>query len=274
MSELTAVVPVWGSYVTYLPACLEAIRSQEAAARIVVVDNASEVPIPPQASDVTVVRTERRLSAGAARNVGLELADTPFVVFADADDTVLPGTWPFLLARLQADPGLVAAAAQLWWVDGSTGGRRPAASPRPHVYAHLNGRPRLFSLYMALRMALPTTTVTVFRTETVIAAGGYGDSELAEDWMLAAAVALRGRVEQHARPGADVLLHRGSLFNRPLTRRQASRSMRDVRNRLRVDACTPLWLRLLLGPIGAFHELKAVASTARPAFTDAGGGRA
>ena len=82
---------------------------------------------------------------------------------------------------------------------------------------------------MALRMALPTTTVTVFRTETVVAAGGYGDSELAEDWMLAAAVALRGRVEQHARPGADVLLHRGSLFNRPLTRRQASRSMRDVR---------------------------------------------
>ena len=224
--------------------------------------------IPAQATDVTVVRTDRRLSAGAARNAGLGLVDTEFVVFADADDRVLPGTWPFLLERLGADPGLVAAAAQLWWVDDRSGDRRPATSPRPHVYTQLNGRPRLFSLYMAIRMALPTTTVTVFRTHTVVEAGGYGDSELAEDWMLAVSVALRGRVEQHARPGADVLLHRGSLFNRPLRRDQVSRSMRDVRHRLRDDLCTPLWLRLLLGPIGAFHELKAVANTARPAFTE------
>jgi hypothetical protein len=134
------------------------------------------------------------------------------------------------------------------------------------VYTHLSGRQRLFSLYMALRMALPTTTVTIFRTETVVDAGGYGDSEVAEDWALAAAVALRGRVEQYARPGADVLVHDGSLFNRPLPRRQVSRGMRQVRRRLAADPRTPFWLRSLLPPIAGFHELKALAAVVRPGY--------
>ncbi len=270
MRELTVIVPVWDDYVAYLPACLAGIRAQGVEARIVVVDNASKVPIPEQGSDVTVLRVWPRLSVGAARNAGLGVVTTRFVVFADADDCVLPGTWAFLLDRLHRDPKLVAAAAQLWWVDGETGARRPAPSPRPHVYAHLNGRPRLFSLYSTLRMALPTTTVTVFRTSAVVDAGGYGDSEVAEDWALAATVALRGRVEQHARPGADVLLHRGSLFNRPLSRRQVRGGMRDLRRRLGADTRTPAWLRVLLVPIGVFHEAKAVANAARPAFADAG----
>jgi cellulose synthase/poly-beta-1,6-N-acetylglucosamine synthase-like glycosyltransferase len=266
VTDVTVVVPVWDDYVRYLPQCLAAIRSQHVEARILVVDNASAVPVPTQDPDVEILRLASRLTAGAARNAGLELVETQFVVFADADDTVLPGTWSFLLERLRNDPALVAAAAQLWWVDGSTGERRPASSPRPHVYTRLNGRKRLFSLYLALRMALPTTTATVFRTEAVRDAGGYGNSEVAEDWALAAAVSLRGRIEQHARPGADVLVHRGSLFNRPLSRHQVSGGMRELRRRLGADPRTPGWLRLLLGPIGAFHELKAIANALRPAF--------
>lgn len=260
MSDLTVIVPVWDDYVRYLPACLAAVRAQAVDARIVLVDNASRTPLPAQAPEVTVLRLPARLSAGAARNAGLAVADSPFVVFADADDTVLPGTWSFLLDRLRVSPHLVAAAAQLWWVDVESGARRPAPSPRSHVYAHLNGRPRLFALYMALRMALPTTTVTVFRTSAVLAAGGYGDANLGEDWALAAAVALRGGVEQHARPGAHVRLHRGSLFNRPLARAEVEASMRALRRRLASDPCTPRWLRLALGPIGAFHNLKARAA--------------
>ena len=273
MSDLTVIVPVWDSYVFYLPTCLAAIRAQDVGARIVVVDNASSVAVPPQRPDVTVRRTPVRLSAGAARNAGLEAVTTDFVAFADADDAVLPGTWRFLLGRLREDPRLVAAAAQLWWVDGVTGERRPARSPRPHVYAHLNGRPRLFSLYLALRMALPTTTVTIFRTGAVLEAGGYSDSNVAEDWALAATVALRGRVEQHARPGAHVLLHQGSLFNRRLSRADVQGGMREVRRRLNADPRTPRWLRLLLGPIGVFHALKAFAIASRPALGQAAVGR-
>lgn len=266
MNDLTVIVPVWDAYVDYLPDCLAAIRAQGLVVRILVVDNASTTPLLPQAADVTVLRTPTRLSVGAARNIGLAAVTTPYVAFADADDVVLPGTWRFLIERLEAEPELVAAAAQLWWVDPATGARRPASSPRPHVYRHLNRRPRLFALYLALRMALPTTTVTIFRTSVARDAGGYGDGNLAEDWALAAAVALRGRVEQHACPGAEVLLHRGSLFNRPLSRREIEGGMREMRRRLHADPRTPRWLRLLLGPIGVLHTLKAAANAAWPAF--------
>jgi glycosyltransferase involved in cell wall biosynthesis len=265
MSDLTVIVPVWDDYVAYLPACLAAIRRQEVGARIVLVDNASTRPLPALADDVGVLRTSARLSAGAARNAGLASVRTRYVAFADADDALVAGTWQFLLERLEANPRLVAAAAQPWWVDEETGARRPAASPRPHVYRHLNGRPRLFSLYLALRMALPTNA-TIFRTEVVRDAGGYGDANLAEDWSLAAAVSLRGEVEQHARPGTEMLVHRGSLFNRRLSRDEIAGGMRDLRARLRSDPRTPLWLRLMLGPIGLFHALKAVANAAAPAF--------
>jgi cellulose synthase/poly-beta-1,6-N-acetylglucosamine synthase-like glycosyltransferase len=266
VNDLSVVVPLWDDYVAYLPDCLTAVRAQNVDAHIIVVDNASTIPVPSQDFDVTVVKTERRHSAGAARNTGLRAVDTEFVSFVDADDTVLPGTWSFLLDRMRRDPTVVAAAAQLWWFDPLTGEERPAASPRPHVYRYLRGRRKTFCLYMALRMALPTTTVTVFRTRAVVDAGGFGDSNHAEDWALAAAVALRGRVEQYARPGARVLLHEGSLFNRPLTRREIDGGMRAVRRRLRADPWTPVWLCLLLGPIAVFHRLKAAANARRPAF--------
>ncbi len=269
VSTLSAVVPIWDDYIDYLPACLAAVRAQTVDARIIIVDNASTRVLPPQGAEVTVVQAPRRLSAGAARNLGLAAAKTQYVAFVDADDVVLPGTWRFLLDRLERDAELVAAAAQLWWVDEATGSRRPASSPRPHVYRHLNGRRRLFSLYLAFRMALPTTTATIFRTAAVREAGGFGDANLAEDWALAATVALRGRIEQHERPGANVLLHRGSLFNRRFSRGEIAEGMGAVRRRLRSDPRTPPWLRVLLGPIGVVHALKAAASADRPALREA-----
>ena len=214
MSELTVVIPVWGDYARYLPDCLAAVRAQDTTAHVIVVDNAGEAPLGPLGDDVTVIRTPRRLSVGAARNFGLRCVLTEYVCFADVDDQVLPGTWRFLLDRLEDDAELVACATQLWWWNEQTGGKRPAPSPRAHVYRHLSGRRRAFALYMLLRMALPTTTVTIFRTRIAKDAGGYGDSDHAEDWVFAAAVALRGRIEQHRRPGALVRLHEGSLFNR------------------------------------------------------------
>jgi glycosyltransferase involved in cell wall biosynthesis len=267
MSELTAIVAVWDDYVKFLPDCLEGIRAQEVATRIIVVDNASATPVARLGPDVDVIRTRGRVTAGAARNAGLADITTPYVVFVDADDVVLPGTWRFLLGRLEGDPRLVAAAAQLWWVDALTGERRRAPSPRPHVYRHLNRRTRCLALYTALRMALPASNVTIFRSAAVLDAGGFGDANLAEDWQLSAAVALRGPIEQYERPGADVFLHRGSLFNRSFTLAETRASMRGVRRRLSADPSTPTWLRLLLGPISIFHELKAIANTAALTFT-------
>jgi glycosyltransferase involved in cell wall biosynthesis len=259
MNGLTVIIPVWGDYAAYLPDCLAAVRAQGTASRVIVVDNAGDHPIGLLGDDVAVLRTPDRLSVGAARNFGLQHAETEYVCFADVDDLALPGTWRFLLDRLEADSGLVACAAQLWWWDEATDRMQPAPSPRAHVYRHLSGHRRSFALYMQLRMALPTTTVTIFRTSVAKDAGGFGDSDHAEDWVFGAAVALRGRVEQHRRPGALVRLHEGSLFNRALTRDQIDAGMAAVRARIRDDRRTPRWMRMLMPAISAFHGRKADA---------------
>jgi hypothetical protein len=259
MNGLTVVIPIWGDYARYLPDCLAAVRKQDTAARVIVVDNAGETPLGPLGDDVTVIRTPTRLSVGAARNAGLRRVQTEYVCFADVDDQVLPGTWQFLLDRLEHDGKLVACAAQLWWWKEQTEEKRPAPSPRPHVYRHLSGRRHAFALYMLLRMALPTTTVTIFRTRIAQDAGGYGDSNHAEDWVFAATVALRGPVEQHRRPGALVRLHEGSLFNRAIMRGELDAGMAAVRARVGADRATPWWMHILMPAIARFHARKADA---------------
>ena len=265
MSKLTVIVPVWDDYVPYLDGCLGAIEAQRVGAHVIVVDNASVVPVDASTAGLTVVRIPRRVSPGAARNFGLRHVETEYVCFADADDQALPRGWQFLLDRLAADPSLAACAGQLWWWDDVTGDQRLAPSPRAHVYRHLSGRRRLFFLYALLRMALPTTTATIFRTSIVSDAGGYDDSGVAEDWALAAAVALRGRVELHELPAARVRIHEGSLFNRHLTRREVAGGMSRVRQRVAADPEAPWWVPLLLPLVACFHEAKAAAIAARTA---------
>jgi glycosyltransferase involved in cell wall biosynthesis len=268
VSDLTVVIPVWGGYSRYLAGCLAAVRSQAVDARVIVVDNAAEPAIALLGGDVAVVRAPTRLSAGGARNFGLQHVDTEYVCFADVDDEPLPGAWRFLLDRLEQDRTLVACSGQLWWWNEQTGERRPAPSPRSHVYRHLSGRRRSFALYMLLRMALPTTTATIFRTSVAKDAGGYGDSSHAEDWVLAAAVALRGRVEQHRRPGALVRLHEGSLFNRAVTHGEVDAGMAALRARIAADRRAPMWIRMLLPAIAVFHAQKVKALMRREPETN------
>src|SRR4051812_11396853 len=89
-AAVTVVIPVWDSYVEFLGDAVESVRRNNPNAPIVVVDNASSTPVP-QLSASTVVRSPRRLSVGAARNLGLEQVTTQFVVFLDADDMLLEG---------------------------------------------------------------------------------------------------------------------------------------------------------------------------------------
>lgn len=79
---------------------------------VVVVDDASEIPptIPEGLSlPVRIVRSERNLYAGGARNVGLANTSAEFVAFLDADDVYLPNKLEDQMAFLTAHPeaGLV-----------------------------------------------------------------------------------------------------------------------------------------------------------------------
>ena len=89
---MTVVVPVWDDYAELVRRCLLAVEQESVRAAVVVVDNASEnaVEVPPTARRVTLTT---RATVGAARNAGLVAVDTPYVVFADADDEIAP-TFP------------------------------------------------------------------------------------------------------------------------------------------------------------------------------------
>src|SRR4051794_13903447 len=103
----TVLIPVWNDYAQWLASAVASLEQQDVTARIVVVDNASEVALPDLPS-VAVVASPRRLTLGAARNLGLVHVTTPYVVVWDADDTMVPGTLGFLEDAMRSDAGLAA----------------------------------------------------------------------------------------------------------------------------------------------------------------------
>jgi glycosyltransferase involved in cell wall biosynthesis len=58
-----------------------------------------------------VIRQQNR-GVGAARNAGLALADTPYVVFLDQDDRLAPGALAHALGLLDAEPKAVFASGR------------------------------------------------------------------------------------------------------------------------------------------------------------------
>ena len=61
---VAVVIPAWDDYVERdLERAVASVASQDLPARIIVVDNASRMPIPPL-NGVSVISTERRLTRG------------------------------------------------------------------------------------------------------------------------------------------------------------------------------------------------------------------
>src|SRR3954454_21500289 len=173
-AAVTVVIPVWDDYVEFLDDAVESVRRNSPQAPIVVVDNASSTTIP-QLEGCEVLRSERRLSEGAARNLGLERVTSEYVVFLDADDMLLDGTLELLVERLAADPALAVSASSI--LDGETGERH--RTPRRFVPA-LARWPRVFSMLNSIWSLLPIQGCAVLRTDQVRAAGGYADTDLGE----------------------------------------------------------------------------------------------
>ena len=98
---VTVVIPAWGAYAEGpLREAVASVQAQNVAARVLVVDNASELPVTPPAG-AELVRSERRLTRGAARNLGLAHVRSPLVMFLDADDVLLPGALTTLTAGVR-----------------------------------------------------------------------------------------------------------------------------------------------------------------------------
>ena len=250
---VAVVIPVWDSYVDFLGEAIGSVREQRAEVELIVVDNASGRPLP-ALDDVRVVRSERRLSTGAARNLGLEAVTAPLVVFLDADDLMLPGSLAALLAGLR-DTDIAFAMAI---VDGDTGGRHRAPAP-------------------ARIRAGPAATAVRARQHDLVAAAHAGRDRHAKRGRprrrrlrqplagrglgVAAALTWRGRVRLGHEPG---LLYRWR-FDSP-GREGADADLLDnarfLRQRLRADAAVPGFARAFLPLLGAGQWL--AVSVIRP----------
>lgn len=186
---VTVIVPVWDDYVHFLPRCLDAIAADNIATSVVLVDNASEQPlkVPPGARRVTLAN---RLTIGAARNFGLQTVDTPYVVFADADDEIAPGALRRGVDLLQSHPKADAVLGRSL-VD--EGGRDVHQGIRPTARYRRITRfaPSLVPLLWLLDYQ-GSLTSTILRTRAIRDAGGFADTNLTEDWHLGARLARRG----------------------------------------------------------------------------------
>jgi glycosyltransferase involved in cell wall biosynthesis len=258
---VTVVIPVWDDYVQFLPEAVESVRRNSDNSPIIVVDNASHSPVP-ALSGTTMIRTEDRLTVGAARSLGLGRVETDYVAVLDADDMLLPGTLEFLTARLDADPSLAVCTTSI--LEGDTGERHRA--PRRFVPAFSRWR-RSFALANCIWSLFPIQGTAVFRTAQARAAGGYPDAEWGDDWTLAVSLAFRGRVEVNRRFGLFYRPTAGSLWRRARPVSDLVNSARLVRARVRNDPAIPSWVRAVL-PLVAALQL-AMVHGVRPLYLGA-----
>lgn len=248
---VSVVIPVWDGYVVWLGEAVESVTAQGVAHEVIVVDNASEVPVP-ELPGTRVLRAPRRLTTGAARNLGLAEVCSEFVVFLDADDILLEGSLEAQVSGLTADAGISAVCLGL--VDGSTGERH--RSPR-WVARVLAPHRRAFAFANSVWSLLPTQGSTVMRTAEILAAGGYADRSQGEDWVLAVSVAWRGGARFVPRP-ALVYRWRPDSPGRGGAQLPLVANARCVRERLRSDPAIPRRARAAL-PVVAMLQWAVLA---------------
>ena len=251
----SVVIPVWDDYVSErLNEALQSVRAQSTPPPpVVVVDNASAVALP-TLPGAWVLRAPKRLTLGAARNLGLARVQTPYVVFWDADDVMLDGTLSFLEAAITADPAVVAFGAAV--LEEASGQRH--RWPRRWI-TRLVRSPQRFALLNAIWSLYPSTGSTVMRTDAIRAAGGYSDADSGEDWCLGVSLAFRGRLGWSERPGRLYRVHPGSTQAQHMAPADMMRHARAVRHRIRTDSGIPEWARRSL-PLLWLGQRAAIAA--------------
>jgi hypothetical protein len=243
--ETTVVIVVWGRYVQLrFSEALASIQAQTQEVVVVVVDNASEVQLPPL-SDVDLIRSARRLTLGGARNLGLAQVHTPNVIFWDADDVMLPGAVERLQAGMAADSRLIAFA--MAFLDDHSGERH--RWPRPWI-ARLVRHPRLLALVNAIWAVYPIVGPVIMRTESARQAGAHAEVDCGDARCLGAAMLFGGRVGWTEEPGCLYLQHLGSNLDRNSGAQEILRETGYVRERLRSTPNLPRYVSVGVPALG------------------------
>ncbi|MCW3000023.1 MAG: glycosyltransferase family 2 protein [Solirubrobacterales bacterium] len=256
-ADVTIVIPAWGPHVNYVPDAVASLQAQDGPSiDLVVVDNCSDVPVPPLPAQVRVVRTPERLRVGAARNYGLDQARAPYVMFWDADDLMLPGALARMMEVLRSDERNVAVTMDSlrWTPETGEGDRWPW--PRSVMY-RLSAHPRLFATIAQVYCPFTTTGPALMPTAVVRDAGGFAaDIAFFEDWALAASLTVRGRIVMLRENGRLYRIHDESLTLGHLGHPDEGQWLLGLRRRARRDHARPLWLKALLPLIRVHHAYR------------------
>lgn len=204
-APVTVVIPAFNA-APFLGVTLEALQSQTTVPeKIIVVDDGSTDGTAQVAEQmgVTLIQQDQK-GPGAARNRGIEAADTEFLAFCDADDWYVPDKLERALDMLEK-LGASCAATDAWVVkDDRVQGRKNEQRPVPSV----------LTLEFLLRGNPIVCSSVVARRDAVIQAGAFDESPdviATEDYDLWLRMAVKEPIAYTPRPMTFYRVHSGSL---------------------------------------------------------------
>lgn len=204
-APVTVIVPAFNA-APFLGTTLEALQSQtQVPEQIILIDDGStdDTAAIAERMGVKVVQQERK-GPGAARNRGLELAETKFVAFCDADDWYVPDKLERAVDMLEK-LGASCACTDAWIVrDDRIEGRKNEPRSVPSV---------LTLEYLLASNPIVCSTV-VARRDAVEQAGGFDEAEdliATEDYDLWLRMAATEPVAYSPRPMTFYRVHAASL---------------------------------------------------------------
>ena len=248
------VTPVWGEYARFLPKLADALEPffvecerSIGAGKMLVVDNHSEDPIEAPTSRCEVVRTDERLSVGAARNRGLDNVGTSVVAFVDADDEPhVPALVEMVRAFHDAEGRVAGVFPGIRRVDPE-GGRFLSGWPHRPAVA-LARWPRGFALLNMFINELPVNAGAVLNTSLVKEVGGFADMDYGEDWVLGARLAFGGRIK--FLPQVQAITYSPTLLSRRAGRAAVLSGYDAVTREIAESPCVPSLARRLARGFG------------------------
>ena len=172
-AEITVVIPAFVDRATVADRVAALVGGFSGTAEVIVVDDASPLPLPTPTAGDTTVRVERRPENGgpaAARNTGLALARTEWVVFVDSD-VVAAFDDVAALAAWVAHPRTAAIAPRVRSIGGSSTIERYESSRSP-----LDAGPMAARVRPGSRVPYVPAAMLLCNVGAIRAIGGFDES--------------------------------------------------------------------------------------------------
>jgi cellulose synthase/poly-beta-1,6-N-acetylglucosamine synthase-like glycosyltransferase len=241
--DITVIIPIWGSYVRYLPRVLERLYKEGInKSQILVVANDDTTH---KLTELRVLYSDTHLSIGACRNLGLKEVTTPLALFADADDLISEGAIEELLCLANNYPEALIYTGFVKREDGSDYPWPPRSAAR------LSGLRRTLSQWAYNHLSM--TTGTLIKTDALKRCGGFPDANLAEDGMLGCLLTSIGEAVFTERVTRIYATHPEGLCQRGCSKKEWREAYRTQRAYLAHHPLTPRYLRLITPLYAPIH---------------------